>query len=608
MDEYLIENETVLSLITGGSNVNQFADQLAMLADLADEELSQLEQEMITAFDAADAEGDVDTMSDVADGLDAVRGEMARRGGDVEAESEPAEEPAMAASAETDAVDESTETEIVEETEATTASVEVSEEADELIETTAEVEEIVADGSEVEAEETDSEIVASIEEESPNEENNMSVELTADDAAELVEEAVTASAPPAVIRAGGDIPGVAAGTELNDFDAVADALTSRINSLRGTGGDGEQVVVASIATDLDPERTLFRSDPEGNSRKIRGIQSDPAALTAAANGWCAPRTPLYQIAGVGSNERPVQASLPAFNADRGGVVYSAAPSLSDASYGAGKWSWVTDAWAGSATVADGALSSKVSFTPTCPDEVTSDLYAVTSQLKFDNTVARAYPELVRRNMELAQIAHARFAESILLGRMYSAATAVGGVATPSLGAARDYMFQLRVLATSLRNRHRVAPDTTIDAWAPYWLRDAIVLDLAAQAPGDGTIAATYGEIDGYLAGANINVTWFQDDVPGATNSQLFADEGAFPATAATILAPAGSFLYLDGGTMDLGVVRDASLVGTNQYIEFTETFEGLAFVGVEALKFNTAVSIVGGTALGVDTSTGIILD
>jgi hypothetical protein len=589
--------------------VNQFADQLAMLADLADDELSQLEQEMVSAFDEADAAGDVDTMSDIADGLDAVRGEVARRGGDAEETMiTPDEEPAMAASAETDAVEENAETDVVEETEVTTASVEASEETDEVIEITAEAEEIVADGSEVEAEteETDSEIVASIEEESPNEENNMSVELTADDAAETVEEAVTASAPLAVIRAGGDIPGVAAGSELTDFDAVANALTSRINSLRGTGGDGEQVVVASIATDLDPERTLFRSDPEGNSRKIRGIQSDPAALTAAANGWCAPRTPLYQIAGVGSNDRPVQASLPAFNADRGGVVYSAAPSLADGSYGAGKWSWVTDEWTGSATTADGALSSKVSFTPTCPSEVTSDLYAVTSQLKFDNSVARAYPELVRRNMELAQVAHARFAESILLGRMDSAATNVGGGATPPLGVARDYMFKLRVIATSLRNRHRVAPDTTLDAWAPYWLRDAIILDLAAQAPGDGTISATYGEIEGYLAAANINVTWFHDDVPGA--DQLFASDGAFPANARTILAPAGSFLYLDGGTMDLGVVRDASLVGTNQYIEFTETFEGLAFVGVEAIKFNTEVNVIGGTALGIDTSTGIIVD
>lgn len=587
--------------------MDQFADQLAKLADLSDDELTQLEQDMVAAFDAADEEGDVDTMSAVADGLDTVRSEIARRGGDEdEATEEPAEdEAAMAASAET---------ETVEQTDTDNDSVEDAE-----AEAVAETETAEAETDEVETEvaedEAETEVTAETETLSDSntdslEENTMSVELTADDAAEPVEEvaAVAASAQPTVIRAGGDIPGVPAGSELSDLDEVAAAMTARINSLRGAGGDGEQVVVASLAVELDPERTLYRSDAEGNARKIRELQSSPEALTAAANGWCAPRTPIYTIAGVGSNDRPVQASLPSFNADRGGIVYSAPPALADAGYGAGKWSWVTDAWKGSSTLEDGALASKVMFTPTCGEEITEDLYAVTSQLKFDNMIARAYPEFVRRNMELAQVAHARFAESLLLGKMFNAATAVGGAATPALGITRDYLFQLRVVAASLRNRHRVAADTTIDAWAPVWLRDAVVLDLAAQAPGDDKLGSTYAEIEGYLRDANINVTWYHDDVPGATDSQLFEADNAFPATASTILAPAGSFLYLDGGTMDLGVVRDASLVGTNQYIEFTETFEGLAFVGVEAISLETTVSVVGGTASGVDTSAGIVLN
>jgi hypothetical protein len=582
--------------------VDQFADQLANLADLSDDELAQLEQEMVAAFDSADEAGDVDSMSTIADGLDSVRGEIARRGGaeaggEQEAETEAPEEAAMAASVETEVVEETdTTTEIIEPVDGEAVDAPVETEA------VAEVENNEENTESDAAEEAEEDTTPS------NKEDDMTVELTADDAAEPVAETVTASAPPAVIRAGGDIPGVPAGSELGGLDEVATAMTSRINSLRGTGGDGEQVVVASLAVELDPERTLYRSDSEGNARKIRELQSSPEAITAAANGWCAPRTPLYQVPGVGSNDRPVQSSLPAFNADRGGIVFSAPPALADAGYGVGKWSWVTNAWKGSSTVADGALSSKVSFTPSCPGEQTADLYAVTSQLKFDNPMARAFPEYVRRNMELSQIAHARFAESILLGKMWTAATAVPGVATPALGITRDYLFQLRVIAASLRNRHRVSPDTTIDAWAPIWLRDAIILDLAAQVPGDNTISTAYSEVEGYLADTNINITWYHDDVPGAGDSQLFESESAFPATAATILAPAGSFLYLDGGTMDLGVVRDASLVGTNQYIEFTETFEGLAFVGIEALKLETTVSVIGGYAEAIDTSAGIAID
>ena len=37
----------------------------------------------------------------------------------------------------------------------------------------------------------------------------------------------------------------------------------------------------------------------------------------------------------------------------------------------------------------------------------------------------------------------------------------------------------------------------------------------------------------------------------------------------------GTWLYLDGGQLNLGVVRDATLVGTNDFILFSETMETL---------------------------------
>jgi hypothetical protein len=72
----------------------------------------------------------------------------------------------------------------------------------------------------------------------------------------------------------------------------------------------------------------------------------------------------------------------------------------------------------------------------------------------------------------------------------------------------------------------------------------------------------------------------------------------------------GSFLFLDGGTLDLGVIRDSTLVGTNDYKMFVETFEGLAFVGVESLKVVSTISINGARAalrdtLGATTATTI---
>jgi len=73
----------------------------------------------------------------------------------------------------------------------------------------------------------------------------------------------------------------------------------------------------------------------------------------------------------------------------------------------------------------------------------------------------------------------------------------------------------------------------------------------------------------------VNVAWHLDD----TSMFLVQAAGAlnlYPATFSWLLFAEGTFLFLDGGTLDIGVVRDSTLVGTNDYIQFTENFEGVA--------------------------------
>jgi hypothetical protein len=51
---------------------------------------------------------------------------------------------------------------------------------------------------------------------------------------------------------------------------------------------------------------------------------------------------------------------------------------------------------------------------------------------------------------------------------------------------------------------------------------------------------------------------------------------AFPTKLVWNLFPEGAIQFLDGGRLDLGVVRDSTLDATNDYETFVETFEGLA--------------------------------
>jgi hypothetical protein len=79
----------------------------------------------------------------------------------------------------------------------------------------------------------------------------------------------------------------------------------------------------------------------------------------------------------------------------------------------------------------------------------------------------------------------------------------------------------------------------------------------------------------------------------------------FPDTFVWYLFSEGSFLFLDGGTLDLGVIRDSTLVGTNDYKMFVETFENVALVGVESLQVTSTINVNGVAAALRDTLGGL---
>ena len=79
------------------------------------------------------------------------------------------------------------------------------------------------------------------------------------------------------------------------MDEAIDALTDRANSVMGMSGEIRSVV-ASLKREFDDDKMLRKSDPHGNSAKVReivkaGREGGTEAIVAA--GWCAPKTPIY---------------------------------------------------------------------------------------------------------------------------------------------------------------------------------------------------------------------------------------------------------------------------------------------------------------------------
>ena len=604
--------------------MDRIKQMLDTITELSDEQIAELQTAIVSEFETVEGSEPtpetVDAMTTLADMLDTVRdeakrreaqaqelaaraaeatdrvkgaeGEMMEESEDMPAEEAPEEEapaeemeeekkPMAEASTETEEASElSTETENTAEAatdpeEAEDAAADVPAEAEASTQEITTAQEVEQEGQEATT------MTAAANEE------GMDVEVQAPADRRPVQ--VTEAAP-VVITAGADIPGYTAGAQMNDSIEIAEAMVSRLHGLRRVkGGDGEQHIVASITTQY-PESRVLNQDTESNIAKIKAVASPEVIV--ASGGHSTPFEVKYDIFGFGTNDRPVRDSLPRFAADRGGIRYIIPPVLSDYGNAVGVWTNATDTNPGT--------DVKNSLTITAATETTVATDAVTLQLQFGNLMTRAYPELVARHNELALIQHAREAEQYLIGKLSDASTAV--TSTSLIGFARDFLVQVGRASAAYRSRHRLDPAMQLKVIAPSWIKDAMRADLVLSMPGDGTMNVADSEIDGYLAARGVSITFSPDmTVFGAQSGGAMTE---FPDSFDWYMFAEGTFLFLDGGTLDLGIIRDSTLVGTNDYKMFVETFEGIAKVGIESIKVTSTISVNGVAAALRDTTGG----
>ena len=610
-----------------GGTVDRIKQMLDTITELTDEQIAELQTAIVTEFETVEGSEPttetVDAMTTLADMLDTVRDEAKRRDAQAQelatraaeatdrvknAADEMVDPEAMPADEETpeeeiaEAPAEAEEKKKMPMAEASTETEEVavlSTETENTAEAATDPEEAQDAAADVpeEAEASTQEITIAPEvgqegQEAPtmtaaaNEEGmNVEVQAPADRRPVQVTEAA-----PVTITAGADIPGYTAGGQMNDSHDIAEAMVSRLHGLRRVkGGDGEQHIVASITTQY-PEARVLTQDTESNIAKIRAIAS-PEALVASG-GHSAPFEVKYDIFGFGTNDRPIRDSLPRFAADRGGIRYILPPVLSDYGNAVGVWTNATDTNPGT--------DVKSSLTVSSATETTVATDAVTLQLQFGNLMTRAYPELVARHNELALIQHAREAEQYIVSKLSSASTAV--TSTSLIGFARDFLVQVGRASAAYRSRHRLDPAMQLKVIAPSWIKDAMRADLVLSMPGDNSMNVADSEIDGYLAARGVSITFSPDMTVFGTQSGGAMTE--FPDSFDWYLYAEGTFLFLDGGTLDLGIIRDSTLVGTNDYKMFVETFEGIAKVGIESIKVTSTISVNGVAAALRDTTGG----
>jgi hypothetical protein len=646
-DELKTLREELLSEFNSVDDGEYNADKVALMKELSTafqatkaEEKNRVEQASQLAADAAEAaaimKGDSaeeeDEESSEAD-EEVIDTDTAVDEEDEEAKELSSEEPAAEVDETPEAAEETVEEETAEEAEEAEAD---EEEAEKVEEPTPAETEAATKEDEEDEEDEDKDAVKKASEASTTEasiEESVS-ETPADSVAELAteeiitessEEPVTASntpkdleapedrrpqvseAPSVAITASAEMSGVSVGSTLPNLRSVAQLLINRKNAMGNTtGGDNEKASVAKFSTAFPESRTLDPMDVHANRDKVEAVVASAMKAYAtegivAAGGLVAPITNRYELFGFSeTTARPVKDSLLVFAADRGGIRYITPPTLKDGIGATSLWTLEDDV---AAATPGEPNPVKPSLRFVAGEEVTAYTDAIPLIMTFGNIISRTYPELVERQIELAKVWHARYSEVRLLTRIGSLSTSVS--ADSQLGAARDIFVQVEQGAAAYRSRHRLDPTAPLRVIFPEWFKNALRSDLTKQLPGDGqdvTFNLADADINRWFASRNITVTWHLDGEEG----QIFGDQTpgaaleAFPENVIWYLFAEGTFLFLDGGELDLGLVRDSTLNGTNDYKMFMETFEGVAKIGIESLRITSKLAIIGASSGTVD--------
>jgi hypothetical protein len=359
--------------------------------------------------------------------------------------------------------------------------------------------------------------------------------------------------------------------------------------------------VIRAVTEYPAERKLLRGDrPENDALVAAALPPEVLAPEAivAAGGLCAPVATDYSVDVIGSTARPVRDGIPSFGADRGGISLRPGVVFDDWSGAVGQWTLQNDIDAATAGAPD---PTKPIIEALCPGFTQFTVYAVPARVRFRNVTARFDPEGTSANIEATHVWHARFAENLLLARMAQLSNVV--TTAKALGAVRDLLVAIDHLVAQYRSRWRYDDTVALAMLMPQWVRDLMRADITRGEYDLEALAVADARINTWFTNRSITPRWHLDgrSVAQASGSGIPAIAAqqygplvsgsampGFPAQVEALLYKQGDFVFLDGGELNLGTVRDTTTNAVNAYEMFEETFEGIGFRGTAG----TAVQLV----------------
>lgn len=389
---------------------------------------------------------------------------------------------------------------------------------------------------------------------------------------------------------------VTEGTLFESPAAVAKALHAKRMSFGNIpAGVSEKMSIATGTKTFGADEPELSLDHQQNMVSLREV----ATALVASGACCTPQNQLYEFFRLAQPIIDVENAIPTVQAPRGGIRYIAANcSFAGAAGAVGSWD-CDDA------VAD-PIVEKPCARVTCPTVSEQLVEAVTQCTIFDNLQYRTFPELIENFQEDVAVQFALKKQRFYLDKIAAASTATTGIG--AYGAARSLMYDLQVAAVAYRKRHHMPRGARLQALIPDWALDVVKADMFYNADeGLNYLSVPDSAVIEGFASRGIDATFYYDDTSAtvlAGTNKLYAAQGAgslhdFPDTAVSYLYAPGTFVKLDGGTLDVGLYRDHTLNKTNDFAMFMEEWLGFAQIGCESIAVASTVCASGAAPLGV---------
>lgn len=374
------------------------------------------------------------------------------------------------------------------------------------------------------------------------------------------------------------------------FDLSADADFRELGHLfsthgRSQTGKGVQVPLVRLERSYPDERILGENS-QLNAKRLAdalGVGIATQAPIAAAGGICGPGDVDHRHPICSERGRVVTSALPQFNASRGTLTYPPSISIGDLEDGITVWTSETDANPGQEVKACPPLS--------CVEELTASVDAVVRCVTVGNFQAKFSPEWWAANLEVLGAAHDRAAEQKALTELYTLSDSFGSVNEGST--LWNFLQALRnvISADKSARRNWTGGYTAIaDAYGKDQMKNQLAANLGAGGSIREALLEADAVIDAAIADAGVtNMVWTYDGTYTGSTHRVIANHSQSghlpPADFGLLIFPEDAFIFLDGGTLDLGTeITDSTLNSTNDRQAFAETFEKVAKRGCSSFR------------------------